>query len=1053
MGLDQAPDFVKLEREILEFWDVNRTFDALRQKVAGGPVFRFLDGPITANNPMGVHHARGRALKDIFLRYKALRGYTSHFRNGFDTQGLWIEVEVERELGFRSKRDIEHYGLREFSERCKDRVRRFASRITDQSRRLGQWMDWEHSYFTHADSNILGIWQFLKHCHEAGWIYRSHLVMPWCPRCGTSLSEHELSGSYREIEHQTVIVTWPLNEDRERRLLAWTTTPWTLAANVAVAVNPGAEYSDVRLPGRSGVFIVARDRVAAVLSDEAEVIRSYPGSELLGLTYEPALDDLPVQRDVRHPVIAWDDVSVSEGTGLVHIAPGCGREDFELARPNGLDVLAPIDEEGKYVEGYGWLVGRVALDLAEDIVNWLGRRGVLFTSGTVVHSYPVCWRCKHELVFRLVDEWFIDTDPIRPRLLEAAARVQWEPPSVGRRMADWLTNMGHWCISRRRYWGLPLPFYLCPHCNQLTVVGSRAEFEELAGVDAVAGLPELHRPWIDSVWISCPGCGGHVSRVPEVGDVWLDAGIVPYTTLGYFDDRETWRLFYPAEWITEMAEQVRLWWYSMLFMGVTLRDEAPYERVLAYERVVSEEGTKFSKTGTMIEFDEAAERMGADTIRYLFASQNPANEVRFGFTLGHEVHRRLLTFWNCCSFFITYAALDQPRLEEVDLTPEVLGPMDRWLLARTQAFVASATAALDAYRPQELTRLFEAFVDDLSNWYIRTNRRRFWKATNTDDQRAAYGVLFTSLRTAAQVMAPVLPFLTEHVWQHLVRPLDGSAVESVHLAGWPESLSRWEDQKLLDQVTLVRRIIDAGRQLRTSSNLRIRMPLKALLVAGDGGEPDALRTFEEVVQRELNVRRIEETSVGRLRSRRVELSAPVAGPALGRDFPAVRARLDSMDPTEMDRLADRVQSASPGSVIEIGPALVPVEALILLDVAPEGLVVTSADGVAVALDVRLDRDLVVEGAIRDLIRQVQVMRKEVGMRVEQRIDLGVGAESADLREAIERFREAIMEETLAVTLTLGTIDLPMAAKQAELELGPAFLTLNPHSVTARRQRR
>jgi isoleucyl-tRNA synthetase len=375
------------------------------------------------------------------------------------------------------------------------------------------------------------------------------------------------------------------------------------------------------------------------------------------------------------------------------------------------------------------------------------------------------------------------------------------------------------------------------------------------------------------------------------------------------------------------------------------------------------------------------------------------------------------------------------------------------LLARTQAFVASATAALDAYRPQELTRLFEAFVDDLSNWYIRTNRRRFWKATNTDDQRAAYGVLFTSLRTAAQVMAPVLPFLTEHVWQHLVRPLDGSAVESVHLAGWPESLSRWEDQKLLDQVTLVRRIIDAGRQLRTSSNLRIRMPLKALLVAGDGGEPDALRTFEEVVQRELNVRRIEETSVGRLRSRRVELSAPVAGPALGPDFPAVRARLDSMDPTEMDRLADRVQSASPGSVVEIGPALVPVEALILLDVAPEGLVVTSADGVAVALDVRLDRDLVVEGAIRDLIRQVQVMRKEVGMRVEQRIDLGVGAESADLREAIERFREAIMEETLAVTLTLGTIDLPMAAKQAELELGPAFLTLNPHSVTARRQRR
>jgi isoleucyl-tRNA synthetase len=1047
LGLDQTPNFVTLEQEILDWWEANGTFDALRQQVAGGPVFRFLDGPITANNPMGVHHARGRSLKDTFLRYKTLRGYTSHFRNGFDTQGLWIEVEVERELGFGSKRDIERYGLQEFSERCKDRVRRFAARITEQSRRLGQWMDWDNSYYTHTDGNIVGIWRFLKTCHEAGWIYRSHLVMPWCPRCGTSLSEHELSGSYREMEHRTVIVGWPLLDEPERRLLAWTTTPWTLAANVAVAVDPDAEYCDVRLPGRPGLYILARDRVSAVLPEDAEVVRSYRGSELIGQKYDTRLD-LPVQQGVRHPVIAWPDVDVAEGTGLVHIAPGCGREDFGLATPNHLDVLAPIDEEGKYVEGYGWLTGGVALDMAEDIIDWLSGRGVLFTSGTIVHSYPVCWRCKHELVFRLVDEWFINTDPVRPRLLRAADGVQWDPPSIGRRMADWLTNMGDWCISRRRYWGLPLPFYPCPQCNELTVVGSREELERLAGKDAVDRVPELHRPWIDAIQIECPRCGGRVSRITEVGDVWLDAGIVPYTTLGYFDDREAWQRQYPAEWVTEMAEQVRLWWYSMLFMGVTLRDESPYERVLAYERVVSEEGTTFSKTGTMIEFDEAAARIGADAIRYLFAAQNPASEVRFGFNLGHEVHRRLLTFWNCCSFFTTYAALDRPRLDGVSPAPEDMEPLDRWLLARTQAFVTGATAAMDAYRAQDVTRLFEGFVDDVSNWYIRTNRHRFWKAANQDDQRSAYWALYTALRTATQVMAPVLPFLTEHIWQHLVRPIDESASTSVHLAGWPASLGGWADAELLDQVAAVRRIVDAGRQIRTSSNLRIRMPLKTLLVAGGEREAGALRRFEQVVQRELNVRHVETTGVERLRSRRVELDPRKAGPSLGRRFPVVRALLEALDRPAMERLAEEVRSAAQDGRVMVGPEEVPMEALALVDTAPEGLVIASADGLVVALDVRLDPDLVIEGTVRDLIRQVQVLRKEVGLRVEQRIALGVEADSAGLREAVERFREPLMAETLALALELGGIEGALAAKEVELELGAARLTISPVSGAA-----
>jgi isoleucyl-tRNA synthetase len=1044
--LAQIPDFVGLEHEILDFWDAQGTFDALRRQVADGPIFRFLDGPITANNPMGVHHARGRTLKDVFLRYKAQRGYTSHFRNGFDTQGLWIEVEVERELGFKSKRDIERYGIAEFSERCKERIHRFAARITDQSRRLGQWMDWDHSYFTHTDGNILGIWQFLKRCHEFGWIYQSHLVMPWCPRCGTSLSEHELTGSYREIEHRTVSVSWPLIDDPERRLLAWTTTPWTLAANVAIAVNPDEEYSDVRVPGRAGVYVLARQCIESVLPTGSEVLRSYPGSELIGLTYDPGFDDLAAQRGVQHPVIAWRDVDVAEGTGMVHIAPGCGREDFKLASPNGLDILAPVDEEGRYVEGYGWLTGKVALDLSDDIIGWLRSKGTLFESGTIRHSYPVCWRCKHELIFRLVAEWFINTTHVRPRLLAAAAQVQWDPPSVGRRMADWLSNMGDWCISRRRYWGLPLPFYPCPHCGQLTVVGSRQEFEDLAGIQAVAAVPELHRPWIDAVKIRCPNCQGEISRIPEVGDVWLDAGIVPYTTLGYFDDRERWARYYPAEWITEMAEQVRLWWYSMLFMSVTLRDEPPYERVLSYERVVSEEGTTFSKTGTMIEFDEAAERMGADTVRYLFAAQNPANEVRFGFSLGQEVHRKLLTFWHCCSFFATYAALDRPRLDGREPADDTASLMDRWLLARAQQLIREATSALDNYRTPELMRLFESFVDDLSNWYIRTNRHRFWKTVNPDDQRSAYWTLFSAIRTVTQVMTPVLPFLTEHVWQRVVRPMDRAAAASVHLAGWPALTPRWEDPELLRQMATVRRIVDTGRQLRTKSNLRVRMPLEALLVADSSDDHETLQRFEDIVRRELNVRRVEIVPAEQLHRRQVELNPALAGQVLGRDFPLVRDWLARLDLEAMEQLVGQLLSASPGTQVEIMHRQMPAELLTVRETPREGLVVAATDGLVEGLDVRLSPDLIAEGWVRDLIRHVQVIRKDAGLRVEQRIDLGLKVDSPELLEALETFRDTIMEETLAVTLHSSAIQGAIGSRQIELEAGSVDVSIRPNVV-------
>jgi len=857
-GETAKPDFIKMEEDILDFWEQNDCFGKLREKNKDNMRFRFLDGPITANNPMGIHHAWGRGLKDIFLRYRAANGYSCHYRNGFDTQGLWVEVEVEKELGFEGKKDIEAYGMDRFTKKCLERVEKFSGVITKQSKRLGQWMDWDNSYFTHTDSNISAIWHFLKICHERGQITKAHRPMPWCPRCGTSLSEHEMSGSHVEMTHTAVFALAKTQGAFD--LLVWTTTPWTLSANAALAVNPELDYALVECGGLEKPIVLAKNALGQ-LNGEKRVLKLLKGGELLGQTYETFFPQLPVQQKVAHQIIPWDAVEANEGSGIVHIAPGCGAEDFELGKAFSLSEICPIDESGVFFGDYGFLAGQNAQKCAGSIFNELQKQGKLYKTHEYRHSYPVCWRCKTEVLFRLVREWYIKTDEIKPQLIEAANTVKWDPPFIGKRMLDWLENMGDWNISRKRFYGLPLPFYPCGACGHLTVVGSKEELFELGG-DTALGLPELHRPWIDGVEIKCPKCQNPVARIPEVGDVWLDAGIVPFSTLGYFSDRAEWEKNFPAEWVIEMQEQIRLWFYSLLFMSVAITGRAPYERVQINSWVLAEDGSKFSKTGHMIRFDEAAEKIGADAIRYLFAGANTSNEVRFGFSLGEEARRKLLGFWNVYSFFMTYAKIDSPKIEKTAQKSNNL--TDRWLRSRVAEFVNKAKKSYENYNSAEVVREFELCIDDVSNWYVRSNRRRFWKDRLDADKLCAYGALYGAIKTISQVMAPILPFVTEHIWQNMVLVYEEGEQTSIHLSDFPETSEF--DPQILEETQKVREAIAFALKLRNEQNIKVKQPLAALYLQKSF---EKYSEYNPIILEELNIKKIVYRGEG-------ELNAPAA---------------------------------------------------------------------------------------------------------------------------------------------------------------------------------
>ncbi|MGH2521789.1 MAG: DUF5915 domain-containing protein, partial [Anaerolineales bacterium] len=905
------------------------------------------------------------------------------------------------------------------------------------------------SYFTFSDKNNYDIWRFLKTCAERGWIYKGTDVMPWCWRCGTGISQHEIvTEGYIEKTDPSLTVRFPLVDRPGEALLVWTTTPWTLTSNVAAAVGPELTYVKVRQGDE--VFYLSKG-TTHMLKGEHEVLGELAGKAMEGWQYAGPFDDLPAAQHVggwaepglrrlfasisesaaqAHRVILWDEVGEAEGTGIVHIAPGCGAEDFQLHKQYNLPVVAPLDENGVYIEGFGWLTGRHVSEVTEPIVEDLKQKGRFYWLETYTHRYPQCWRCATPLVFRLVDEWYIGMDGLRGPLMEITNQIRWVPEFGRERELDWLRNMHDWMISKKRYWGLALPIWECEACGHFDVMGSREELEERAveGWDEFDGHTP-HRPYIDAVKVACSKCGGKTSRIKDVGNPWLDAGIVSFSTLRYGEEMDYWRKWFPADFITEsFPGQFRNWFYSLLTMAAALENKPATRTVLGFATLLAEDGRAMHKSwGNMIEFNEAADKIGADVMRWMFAGQRYETDMLFGYHGADETRRRfLLPLWNVYSFFVTYARLDgwkpttddRPQTTAGRRSPVVRRQeLDRWILARLQQVIAEVTAALDDYYVYRATRPVEEFLDDLSNWYVRRSRRRFWKSEADEDKQAAYRTLYEVLVTLTRLLAPFVPFVTERIYQNLVRGTDESALLSVHHCEWPQVNRALLDDGLLADMHAARTVVTLGHAVRAAGNLKVRQPLSRVVVVAPPEQRERLRNNAALITDELNVKEMEfAANEAELVTYRLMPDNRALGPKFGALFPKVRAALAATDP---QAAVLRLRSGQP-LALEVEGQRVELSAgeVIVTPLPRPGFAVKAEGEYVVALDTAITPELRAEGWAREVVRRVQDLRKSAGFDIADRIRTYYIA-SAGLAEAVTTHADYIKGETLSVELVSG----------------------------------
>ncbi len=1169
-------EFVRGEHEVLHFWNSARIFDKLRARNATAPAWSFLDGPITANNAMGVHHAWGRTYKDAYQRYFAMTGRRLRYQNGFDCQGLWVEVEVEKELNFLTKNSIVEHGIDRFVDACKRRVLKFAARQTEQSQRLGYWMDWDDpatlrrlaegigtaapvsimtpsgqtvvapaeeivarlgnaawggSYFTFSTENNETIWTFLKKCYQRGKIYRGADVMPWSGRGGSAYSQMEVAEGRRLTTHKSVFVRFPLLGRDNEYLLVWTTTPWTLTSNVAAAVNTQLEYVRLRAKRDGAVYYFAKDNlefqrlarefkegfgrpewtwpkgvarlktIAQLFKEQGgyEVLGVLAGAEMVGWQYAGPFDDLPAQqapggwpeREDRQPATGVSchrvvdggrdstgapNVVAGEGTGIVHIAPGCGDVDHALGKTLGLVDIAPLGEDGRFLEAFGEFTGREAIDrqTAELVFERLRAKNLLVAVEDYPHVYPHCWRTGEELVFRVVDEWFINMD-WRDDIMQVARQIRWLPESIGglERELEWLTNMRDWMISKKRFWGLALPIWVDDATGDFEVIGSLAELEQRAvsGWNEFAGHTP-HRPWIDKVKIRNAKTGNLMSRIPDVGNPWLDAGIVPFSTMHYNGNRDEWQKWYPADLVTEcFPGQFRNWFYAMLSMATMMDGTPPFKTLLGHRLVMNQDGKPMHKSdGTAIWFEEAAEQLGVDTMRWMYLAQNPAADLRFGQRLpekpvvlhtpagpvsetaegvatcevvskpADEIRRQvLIPLWNTYTFFVNYARLDDFDPAAPEVPPAERPEIDRWILANLHALIGKAHCEFQEFNAPGLLREAARFIDDLSNWYIRRNRRRFWRSRDAADRDklAAYQTLYAVLVALTKLLAPVIPFLTERMYQNLVRPggapLSGDAPESVHLCPYPVPDENLLDPQLSERMALAQLVVNLGHGLREQAGRRVRQPLAELRVACSPDQRAAIASLSPVVQEELNVKQITLCDhLDGLVSYTYKPNLKTLGPRFGKALGAIGQSLATCNPAD---LAPLRRGAS--VTLRIGDTdypLGPEDVLISTQQAADWV---SADdqGVQLALATAVTPELLREGIARDFVRQVQQLRKDADLEIQDRIRVQFSTDDVALQAAIDDWESYIKTETLADSLACtATIERAKAVLVGELQI-------------------
>jgi isoleucyl-tRNA synthetase len=1039
------PDLPALEHEVLERWKQADVFRRSVDQRADGPVWTFYEGPPTANGRPGVHHVESRVFKDVFPRYRTMKGHSVRRKGGWDCHGLPVELEVEKELGLDSKADIEAYGIEEFNARCRESVQRYVGAFEELTERIGFWIDTDDAYRTMDPEYVESLWWALGELRDRDLLFEDFRVAPYCGRCGTALSDAEVALGYDEVTDPSVYVRLPLldapAELAGAALVVWTTTPWTLPSNVACAVGTELAYVLVERDGPAGPerLVLAADLVEQVLGAEHTVLTGLRGEDLVGLRYRAPFDHFPAEGDA-HRVVAADFVTTTDGTGIVHLAPAFGGDDMVVGRREGLPIVNPVGPDARFIGG-PW-AGRFVKDADADITIALDAAGLLVASRPYTHTYPFCWRCKQPLIYWAKPSWYIRTTARRDQLLANNAGIGWSPEHIrDGRFGNWLENNVDWALSRDRYWGTPLPFWRCEDCESVTVVRSRAELSERTGEDHSELDP--HRPFVDRITFPCSDCDGTTRRVPGVADAWFDSGGMPFAQWGYpHRGHEEFERHYPADYICEAIDQTRGWFYSLLAESTLLFGDSSYRNCVCLGHIVDEDGRKMSKSaGNVVDPWTITEVHGADALRWLmFADGNPWVSRRVGTQQLDDVVRRfLLTIWNTHVFFTTYARIDgfdpsgdAPAVADRPIT-------DRWILAELADTIDAVDRGLDTYDVSSATRRLERFVDDLSNWYVRRSRRRFWRGADEDpaDKAAAYHTLHTVMTTLAQLLAPFVPFLAERLWQDLAVSVDAAAPDSVHLTDFPVADPSWSDGSVSDAMATARRLVELGRQARTESGHRIRQPLARALVAIPAREVDGLALVAHEIAEELNLHAVElADAAGGVVDRSLRPNFRALGPAFGPDAPLVARILTGLDSDATDALlasgnGGDLQLSVEGQAFTLTPDMYEV-----VEMPRTGWSIARDGSSAIALDTTLTPELEVEGAARELVRAVNEQRKAEGLDLSDRIRLELRFEPASLgdRIAADGHLPVIEREVLASSIE---VDAPLdaGAGVAEVALG------------------
>ena len=1044
--VDPSMNFAGREKDTEAFWNENHIFEKSMQEREGGEEFSFYDGPPTANGKPHIGHILTRVIKDIIPRYKTMKGCHVLRKAGWDTHGLPVELEVEKTLGFNNKQDIENYGIEPFIKKCKESVWKYTDEWKKMSDRVGYWCDMDHPYVTYHDDYIESEWWALKEIHKKGLLYKGHKIVPYCPRCGTALSSHEVAQGYKDVKVVTCFVKFRLTERENTYFLAWTTTPWTLPSNVALCMHPDYDYAEIEfLPGGER-YILAEALIGNLFKEgEYKVLSVKKGSEYEYTPYEPLYPfgkEIFRYREKSHYITNDTYVTLTDGTGIVHIAPAFGEDDHKVGVHYGLPVVNLVDDGGKMLAGCGRFAGMPVVEFHDEVtkepvtvtdpatgekirtadaavLDDLKKRGLLLKKQELVHSYPFCWRCDTPLIYYARSSWFVKVTAVKDRLIAANRSVNWMPETIKEgRMGNFLENVIDWGLSRNRYWGTPLPVWECEDCGEIHVMGSKAELKERCRVE---GDIELHRPYLDDLTCECPKCKGRMRRVPEVIDCWFDSGSMPFAQYHYpFENKALFDETFPADFISEAIDQTRGWFYTLLVISTLLFDRAPFKNCIVLGHVNDKEGRKMSKhIGNVVDPWSVLDKQGADAVRwYFYTASAPWIPTRFDASLVSETQRKFMgTLWNTYAFFTTYAEIDGYDPSKYDLKNCKLSLTDRWILSKLNTLVKNTDEGLARYEITETARAIQDFVDILSNWYVRVGRERYWGEGLTEDKIAADTTLYTVLTTLARLIAPYTPFMAEQMYQNLVRNFYPDAPESVHLDRYPVADESYIDEKLEADMELTEKITVLGRSARNAGNLKIRQPLSALYVVSD--KPVGLDDeMKGIVLSELNVKEFRTAAdADRFVSYTVKPQLKTLGRKCGKKIPQLTKFLAACDAREVVNAVRNGGSYKvdlDGEVVELFE-----EDLQIFTGSAAGYVNAADGGLSVYLDTALTEDLLDEGAERELVSKIQTMRKEAGFEVTDKIRVYYSAEGR-AEKALRRARFA--GDVLALSVTEGSAE-------------------------------